>query len=85
MPIIDAPTDAQRLEQGDVLEGVRLFATESSWDSDGGRHSRSPHKLCLVLSRPCVAQHKKHVVVAAVEKYPDRVPKDAKPREQTAS
>jgi hypothetical protein len=31
--------------------------------------------LCLVLSRPCVAAHKRHVVVAGIAKYPDSVPK----------
>jgi hypothetical protein len=33
-------------------------------------------ELCLVLSRPCVAAHKKHVVVAAVARFPDNVPKN---------
>ena len=76
MPIIELPARSEPLSQGDVLEGVRLFATATSWDADGGTSQKAPHKLCLVLSRPCVAAHKKHVTVAGIEKYPDQVPKD---------
>jgi len=76
MPIIEPPSDSQQLLQGDVLQGVRLYATGRSWADDGGTSRQSSHKFCLVLSRPCVAQHKKTVIVAAIEKYDDKVPKD---------
>jgi len=76
MPIIEPPTSSEQLLQGDVLEGVRLFATARSWEDEGGNSQKAPQKLCLVLSRPCVVAHKWHVIVAGIEKYPDQVPKD---------
>src|SRR3990167_7458425 len=76
MPIIEPPTSSEQLLQGDVLEGVRLFATARSWEDEGGNSQKAPQKLCMVLSRPCVMAHKRHVIVAGIEKYPDQVPKD---------
>ena len=64
------------LTQGDLLSGIALFATKGSWEEKGGQAAAMKSELCLVLSRPCVAAHKKHVVVAAVAKYPDAVPKN---------
>ena len=76
MPIIEPARPGAPLTQGDLLSGVTLFATKGSWDEKGGQASVVKSELCLVLSRPCVAAHKKHVVVAAVAKFPDNVPKN---------
>lgn len=76
MPIIEPPGDSQHLAQGDVLLGVRLYATARGWESGGGESAKLPHKLCLVLSRSCAAAHKSSVVVAGIEKYPDKTPNE---------
>src|SRR5437867_2564068 len=76
MPIIEPARPEAPLTQGDLLSGITLFATKGSWDEKGGQASVVKSELCLVLSRPCVAAHKKHVVVAAVAKFPDNVPKN---------
>ena len=75
MPIIE-PAGQSPLSQGDILKGVRLFATARAWEksADSVQH---PANLCMVLSRPCSVAHKPHLIVAAVEKYPDAVPKGA--------
>src|SRR3954467_6207950 len=70
MPIIEPARSGAPLTQGDLLSGVALFATKGSWDEKGGQAAVVKSELCLVLSRPCVAAHKKHVVVAAVVKFP---------------
>jgi hypothetical protein len=75
MPIIEPARPGTPLTQGDILSGVTLFATKGSWKEEGGQAAATRSDLCLVLSRPCVAAHKKHVVVAAIAKYPDAVPK----------
>ncbi len=75
MPIIEPPANSEHLLQGDVLQGVRLFATERSWGERGGESVKAPHNLCLVLSRPCVVRHRRNIVVAGIDKYPDSVPK----------
>jgi hypothetical protein len=75
MPIIEPVRPGAPLTQGDLLSGIALFATKGSWEDKGGQSSVVKSELCLVLSRPCVAAHKKHVVVAAVAKFPDSVPK----------
>src|SRR3954447_6106345 len=75
MPIIEPARLEAPLTQGDLLSGVALYATKGSWEEKGGQPSVVKSELCLVLSRPCVAAHKKHVVVAAVAKFPDSVPK----------
>lgn len=76
MPIIQNATDDAPLSQGDIIEGVRLFATANSWSEEGGTGGKYPQKRCLVLSRPCNATHKPNVIVAAVEKYPDNLPRE---------
>jgi hypothetical protein len=76
MPIIEPARPGAPLTQGDLLSGITLFATKGSWDEKGGQASVVKSELCLVLSRPCVAAHKKHVVVAAVARYPDNVPRN---------
>jgi hypothetical protein len=75
MPIIRTSAADAPLTQGDILSGVALFATKGSWEDKGGQAAVTRCDLCLVLSRPCVAAHKKHIVVAGVARYPDAVPK----------
>jgi hypothetical protein len=76
MPIIETPQPDAPLSQGDILSNVALFATKGSWEAKGGQAAVLKFGLCLVLSRPCVAAHKKHVIVAGIAKYPDAVPKN---------
>jgi hypothetical protein len=76
MPIIEPARPGAPLTQGDLLSGVTLYATKESWEETGGQASVVKSELCLVLSRPCVAAHKKHVIVASVAKFPDSVPKN---------
>jgi hypothetical protein len=72
MPIIELVSSADPICQGDLLSDIPLFVTSKLAES-----RRTPHKLCLVLSRPCNAIRNSKLVVAAVEKYPDSVPRDA--------
>jgi hypothetical protein len=76
MPIIEPTRSGAPLSQGDVLSDVALFATKGSWEPKGGQAAVMKFGLCLVLSRPCVAAHKRHVIVAGIAKYPDAVPKN---------
>jgi hypothetical protein len=76
MPIIEPPDPELPLSQGDVLKGISLYLTGGSWAQTGGEHKKTAHKLCLVLSRPCVVGHKPNAVVAAIEKMADNVPRD---------
>jgi hypothetical protein len=76
MPIIELPSASAPLSQGDILEGIDLYATANSADSDGGTAKRFSSTKCLVLSRPCNLAHKPNVVVAAVDKYADNIPKE---------
>ncbi len=76
MPIIEVPAPDLPLSQGDVLKDVRLFLTQECWAEAGGDALKTPHKLCLVVSRPCVVGHKPHAIVAAVERFADRVPRE---------
>lgn len=78
MPIIEPVPIEVPLSQGNILKGVRLFATAECWNATGGQPADVRTKLCLVLSRPCVAQHKRHVTVAAIERYKGNVPGDIK-------
>jgi len=76
MPIIQDPRAEAPLTQGDIRSGVALFATKAGGEENkGGQAALTRFESCLVLSRPCAAAHKKHVVVAGVAKYPDAVPK----------
>ena len=61
-----------------------MFATERSWEDGGGEPVRHEYKLCLVLSRPCAAIHKPHVVVAGIGKYVDNVPRKVESLEEVA-
>ncbi len=75
MPIIEPPGDSETLSQGDVLSGVNLFTTKGGWEGDSGKSAKFSQQLCLVLSRPCVVEHKPTIVVAAVDEYQSDVPK----------
>lgn len=75
MPIIEPANPDSPISQGDVLQRVNLFATENGWAEDGGQSRKYPHDMCLVISRPCVVEHKRNVIVAGIQKYPDQVPK----------
>jgi hypothetical protein len=76
MPIVETAADGALLNQGDILQGITLFATNESWNDKGGTPVKAPFKMCLVVSRPCVIANKESVIVAGVEKYPDQVPKE---------
>ncbi len=75
MAIIEpVPVDVP-LSQGDVLNGVRLFHTRNISADDGGEPHGTSTQLCLVLSRPCVVAHKPMLLVAAIDRFPDSVPR----------
>jgi hypothetical protein len=76
MPIIEPHDPNLPHSQGDVLQGVSLFITKESWSEAGGEVKKTAHKLCLIISRPCVVGHKPSAVVAAIEKMADNVPRD---------
>jgi hypothetical protein len=76
MPILETPAADAPLSQGDILVGVRLYLTQGADAPDGGDGVYLKTDMCMVLSRPCSASHKKAVIVAAVEKYKVGVPKD---------
>jgi hypothetical protein len=71
MPIIDLVPSTDPLSQGDLLSGLPLFVTNESEQS-----AKTKHAFCLVLSRPCAAIRRPNVIVAAVDQYPDDVPRD---------
>ena len=71
MPIIEPISSSAPISQGDFLSDLPLFVSSKS-----GESRRAPHRICLVLSRPCNAIRDSKLVVAAVEKYPDSVPRD---------
>src|SRR6266568_581420 len=75
MPIIDLVHPDAPLGQGNILTGISLFVTKESWLEKGGDPAKAPSKMCLVLSRPCVLAHKRNIVVAGIDKFPDAVPK----------
>lgn len=82
MPIIELVDADAPLTQGDILTGIRLFATADGWLSEGGEAVKAGDKLCLVLSRPCVALHKERIVVAMISPYKGNVPTDVKSFDQ---
>jgi hypothetical protein len=65
------------LSQGDILRDINLFTTGEAWGDHNGTAMKSPRGLCMVLSRPCVIEHKKSVIVAGIDKLPDNAPRDA--------
>jgi len=76
MPIIEPPDESSELSQADVLKDVSLFTTREPWSGKGGEAAPSGYRLCLVLSRPCVASHKSVIIVAGIERYSGNPPKD---------
>lgn len=78
MPITKLACESDPLSQGDILEGVRLFSTQEPWVENGGSSRMLDAKLCLVISRPCVASHKTHVTVVPIEKVNSGIPDDVK-------
>lgn len=76
MPIIEPHDPNLPLSQGDILQGVSLFVTKDSAAETGGEARKTAHKLCLIISRPCVVGHKPNAIVAAIEKMADNVPRD---------
>ncbi len=74
MPIIEAVDARSPLTQGDVLAKVSLRATGPPWDADSSSTETLPNSLCLVISRPCVAQHESAVVAAAIDHYTHEKP-----------
>jgi hypothetical protein len=77
MPIIEVPQPGSPLFQGDILKDINLFLSTDGWAEGGGQSVKSPHRLCLVLSRPCAIEHKETVIVASVEKLVDKPPRDS--------
>jgi len=67
MPTIELVPDDAPLAQGDILSGLKLYSTQRSWKEDGGSAGESKAALCLVVSRPCVVSHKKHLTVVAID------------------
>lgn len=76
MPIVEPTSPSSALTQGDILRGVTLFSTKECWNEKSGEVAKAPFKLCLIISRPCNASHKPHIIVAGVEKYPDDMPRE---------
>jgi hypothetical protein len=76
MPIVEPPTAGSPLNQGDILRGITLLVTKESWNEKGGDVARAPFKMCMIVSRPCVVDNKKHITVTGVDKYPDETPRD---------
>ncbi len=77
MPIIEAPTPGSPLSQGDILADINLFTTGEAGHAQNGTAMKSPRGLCVILSRPCVIEHKKSVIVAGIDKFPDSTPREA--------
>jgi hypothetical protein len=79
MPIIEPVAKELPLSQGDLLQGISLYATGSNWGASGGESVQTAKSgLCLVVSRPCVARNKEHVTVVEVEQVRLDVPEEAK-------
>jgi hypothetical protein len=76
MPIIEIATPGSPLSQGDILKDVDLFATGEVSKASNGVAKKSPHSMCLVLTRPCGIEHKASVIVTGVEKLKDDVPRE---------
>jgi len=76
MPITETSKPGAPLSQGDILKDVNLFVTGEGWNASNGAATKSPHRICLVLTRPCGIEHKESVIVAGVEKLQDDVPRE---------
>ena len=76
MAIIDFVDDDSPLSQGDLLKDILLHVSKYKYSSYAAGEAAA--KICIVLSRPCVAAHKQTIVVASVEKFSPSIPEDAK-------
>lgn len=76
MPIIEIAAADSALSQGDILKDVDLFATGQATSPSNGVAKKSPYNMCLILTRPCGIEHKDAVVVMAVEKLKENVPRE---------
>jgi hypothetical protein len=77
MPIVLPPNEDAPLSQGDILAHVRCFATAGCWDAEGGLAEKAPFAICMVLSRPCVAAHKKTFIIAAIDQLKQSAPQES--------
>src|SRR4051812_29924243 len=85
MPITEPAVDGSPLTQGDILQDIRLFATAKAWEDAKGDANVSPFNMCIILSRPCVIEHKTSVIVAAVDKIKVPIPGDTDTFEKMVS
>jgi len=69
MPITEPPGHGTPLSQGDILKGIRLFYSKEGLVAGEESAEDAKHTMCLVLSRQCVVEHKKSLIVAGVTKY----------------
>ena len=67
MPILRLPKNDDPLTQGDILQGLRLYATGCDWADCGSPEWLDQWDLSLVISRPCAIIHKRQILVAAVK------------------
>jgi hypothetical protein len=82
MAIIEPVALDSPLTQGDLLQGISLYSTDE-WKSSGGKAVvAGRHKLCLVISRPCVTSHKDHLTVVNVEQMGSGIPDECKEFDQ---
>jgi hypothetical protein len=76
MPILETCDPESELEQGDLLKGVSLHWTKLGDSGSLEAAKKCQFDYCLVLSRPCVIEHKSQIVVAAVQAFPQNTPSD---------
>ncbi len=76
MPILRLPKNDAPLTQGDVLQGLHLYATGCDWADRGSPERLDQCDLSLVVSRPCAIIHKRQILVAAVKPIKEK-PQDA--------
>lgn len=77
MPILNEVRGDAPLTQGDVLKDMPLFVTGQHWSGSDAPPTKVKSPLCLVLSRPCVAQHGEQIVVAEIGRNTAEPPKEA--------
>jgi hypothetical protein len=79
MPILRKPSNDAPLGQGDVLKGLRLYATGADWLAVGESAERDKNvDYAMVVSRPCVLYHKPFFVVSAISSVRGNVPENTK-------
>ncbi len=79
MPILKKPKDDDPLGQGDVLKGLRLYATGCDWtglNESAERNAKA--EFSMIISRPCALSHKQFFVVAAIDVVRGDVPDSVK-------